>query len=310
MQIAPAGPGLAALRPDLSIIIPAVNGLEILLECLDALRRNAADDITLELVVVERCGEPVRRALATCAPDVLILPVPPETAIPQMRAIGFQHAHGAAIAVIEDHILVPQDWARQILRALATGAFVVGGSVYNAATTTTVDRAAFICEYSHLLSPRAGRDVDRLAGNNVAYRRELVERYAALLGAGPWEDCFHDALRRDGIALMCAPEIAVGHKMHYRMREYVSQRYLYSRALAGGTSTRLTVLQRGAGVVRSALLPPVLFARIIGRAWTSNRYRRELLQSLPFLAVFVCAWAAGEAVGYAAGPGNALARVR
>jgi glycosyltransferase involved in cell wall biosynthesis len=310
MQIASAGPGLAAPRPDLSIIIPAVNGLDILLECLDALRRNVADDITLELVVVDRCGEPVRLTLAARAPDVVVLPVPPETTIPQMRAVGFQHARGEAIAVIEDHILVPHDWARQILRALATGAFVVGGSVYNAATATTVDWAAFICEYSHLLSPKAGRDVDRLTGNNVAYRREVVERYSALLGAGQWEDYFHDALRRDGIALMCAPEIAVGHKMHYRMTDYVSQRYLYSRALTGSTSTRLTLLQRAVGLVRSALLPPVLFARIVGRVWTSNRYRRELLQSLPLLAVFVCAWAAGEAVGYAAGPGNALARVR
>ena len=298
------------MTPDLSIIIPAVNGLEILIECLAALRRNAADDLTLEILVIERCGEEVRRALASRAPDVLVLPVPPQTTIPEMRAIGFQQARGAAIAVIEDHILVPPDWARQIQRALATGAAVVGGSVYNAATTTTVDWAAFLCEYSHLLSPKAGRDVERLTGNNVAYRRELVERYLALLGAGEWEDYVHDALRRDGIALMCAPEIAVGHKMHYRMKDYLSQRYLYSRAFAGGAAARLTVFQRALGLVRSAVLPPVLFARVIGRVWASQRYRRELLKSLPLLAVFVCAWAAGEAVGYATGPGDALARVR
>lgn len=301
---------MLAAAPDLSIIMPAVNGLEILIECLAALRRNAADDLTLEILVIERCGEHVRRALAAHAPDVLVFPVPPQTTIPEMRAIGFRHARGAAIAVIEDHILVPPDWARQIQRALATGSSVVGGSVYNAATTTTVDWAAFICEYSHLISPRAGRDVERLTGNNVAYRRELVDRYSTLLGSGQWEDAVHDALRRDGIALMCAPEIAVGHKMHYRMTEYIAQRYWYSRALAGGASARLTLLQRSVGLVRSAVLPPVLFARIIGRVWASNRYRRELLQSLPLLAVFVCAWAAGEAVGYAAGPGDALARVR
>ena len=76
----------------------------------------------------------MRRALATRTPEVLVLPVPPQTTIPQMRALGFQHASGAAVAVIEDHILVPPDWARQILGGLASGAAVVGGSVYNAAT--------------------------------------------------------------------------------------------------------------------------------------------------------------------------------
>jgi glycosyltransferase involved in cell wall biosynthesis len=297
------------MTPDLSVIIPAVNGLEILLECLAALRRNAADGTLLEIVVVERCGEEVRRGLATHAPEVSVIPVSAQTTIPEMRAIGFQHARGAAIAVIEDHILVAPDWAKQILRALDTGAAVVGGSVYNAATATTVDWAAFFCEYSHLLSPKAGRDVERLTGNNVTYRRELIERYSAVLAAGQWEDYFHDALRRDGIALVCVPEIAVGHKMHYRMKDYVSQRYLYSRSFAGGASTRSTWLQRGLGVVRSAVLPPVLLARIVGRALGSS-HRRELLKSLPLLTVFVCAWAAGEAVGYAAGPGNSLARVR
>jgi hypothetical protein len=113
-----------------------------------------------------------------------------------------------------------------------------------------------------------------------------------------------------GCSARIAPEIAVGHKMHYRMKEYPSRRYLYSRAFAGGASARLTLLQRTLGLIRSAALPPVLFARVTGRVWASRRYRRELLKSLPLLAVFVCACAAGEAVGYAAGPGNALARVR
>jgi len=298
------------LTPDLSVVIPSVNGSEILVECLEALHRNASNGVSLEVLVVERCGEHVRQVVADRFPDVTVLATSDGTSIPDMRALGVQHATGRAIAMIEDHILVPADWASRIQASLATGAAVVGGSVYNAATDTIVDWAAFFCEYSHLLMPRAGADVDRLSGNNVVYTRELGVRYSTLLREGRWEDHFHDELKRDGIKLMCAPEIAVGHKMHYRMKEYLSQRFLYSRAWSGVASLRLTTAQRMAGMAKSVVLPPVLFARIVGRVWATRRHRRELLESLPLLAVFVCAWAAGEGVGYATGPGNSLARVR
>ena len=298
------------MTPDLSIVIASVNGLEILLECLTALRRTASSAVALEILVVDRCGTEVRQTLASRMPDVLVLPVEPGTSIPEMRAIGFEHARGSAIAVIDDHILVPPDWATQVQRALASGASVVGGSIHNAATDTAVDWAAFFCEYSHLIAPEAGRDVARLTGNNVTYVRALRESYSAAARKGQWEDAFHDALRRDGIRLMCAPEIAVGHKMHQRMQDYISQRYWYSRARTGGASGQLTLSQRALGVARSFVLPPVLFARIVGRVLRSRRHRRELMTSLPLVALFVCVWAAGEAVGYATGPGHSLAKIR
>jgi hypothetical protein len=43
----------------------------------------------------------------------------------------------------------------------------------------------------------------------------------------------HDAMRADGVKLICDPNIVVGHKMHYRFVDYLSQRYLYARSYAG-----------------------------------------------------------------------------
>ena len=57
-------------------------------------------------------------------------------------------------------------------------------------------------------------------------------------------------------------------------------------------------------------LAPVLLLRIVCRVLARRCYQAELVRSLPLLVLFVGAWAAGEAVGYAAGPGDALARVR
>lgn len=303
-------PTAAARRPELSVIVPSVNGAGILLECLEALRVAAARGTAIEVLVVERCGDAVRRQLAEHAPEAVVLPVAPRTTIPQMRALGFRRAQADAVAVIEDHVLVPPEWARQLLDALAEGADVVGGSVQNAATTTTSDWAAFLCEYSQMLAPAAGADVESLAGNNVVYRRALVERHAGLLDEGRWEDHFHAALRRAGVTLTCRPQISVGHKMHLRPSEYLAQRFLFARAWAGMKGEGMSLVRRALFAVGSCALPPLLYARIVTRVLAARRCRAELARSLPLLALFVCAWAAGEAVGFAAGPGDALERVR
>src|SRR5262245_9187437 len=70
-----------------------------------------------------------------------------------MRAMAFAQARADSVAVIEDHVIVPDGWAAHLLAAQARGEEVVGGSVENAATARLVDWAAFLCEYSQLLPP-------------------------------------------------------------------------------------------------------------------------------------------------------------
>jgi glycosyltransferase involved in cell wall biosynthesis len=295
--------------PDLSVVIPSVNGLGMLVECLDALQA-AEGGAWLEVLVVDRCGDAVRREVHRRFPEAVVIPTAPDATIPAMRAIGFRHARAAAVAVIEDHVLVPAGWAGQMLDALAAGSDVVGGSVVNAATGRIVDWAAFLCEYSQVLPPGPAGRIEILAGNNVVYRRAVLERYAAAIDEGRWEDHLHQAMRRDGVRIRCHPEIVVDHKRHYTVSEYLAQRYLYARAYAGLRSVQMTTARRAAAGVSRLALPPVLLSRIVSRALAAGCPRAALAGSLLLLPLFVCAWAAGEVVGYAAGPGNALSRVR
>src|SRR5512145_2594109 len=212
------------IRPDLSVVIPSVNGFADLHDCLTALQRQTGD-VGLELLVIERCGETVRAQVRKAFPTVRILEVDPDVTIPEMRARAFDEARAPAVAVIEDHVIVPPDWARRLLTALGAGDRVIGGAVENAATETVLDWAAFLCEYSHCLPPLPSGPVDWLTGNNVAYSKALLDRYRAVVREGRWENHLHDALRRDGVPLVCHPEIIVGHKKHYTLGEYLSQRY-------------------------------------------------------------------------------------
>jgi hypothetical protein len=296
-------------RPTLSVVVPFVNGLDDLRGCLaalDAERRRHA----LEVIVVERHGPETGAAVAAEFPWVRVLSAEPGTPIPRLRALAFGAARAPSVAVIEDHVLVPDGWVDQLLAARARGERVVGGSVRNAATDRLVDWAAFLCEYSRYLPPLPSGSVASLPGNNTVYDRDLLARYGAVVAEGGWEDRLHEAMRRDGVDLWARPEIVVGHKMHYTIWLYTSQRYLYSRAFAGARVAGAPFARRLAMGLAALGLPPILFWRIGSTIWRKRLHRRELARSLPLLVWFVVAWGAGEVVGYWFGSGDAFGRVR
>jgi hypothetical protein len=293
----------------LAVIVPAVNTLGDLLGCLAALKRERAS-VELEVLVVNRLGDASNAAIRMEAPWVRILPVAAGTAIPQMRALAFREAKSDAIAVIEDHVIVPEGWAKRLLAGLAAGHPVVGGAVENAATETLLDWAAFLCEYSHCLPPLPEGAAEWLTGNNIAYQRAAVGKHLGLLDAGKWENALHDALRADGVALWCDPGLIIGHKKHYTFAEYFSQRYLYARSYAGARVAGASAAKRLAMGAAAFALPPLLFARTVQRILAKGRHTGKLWPSLPLIALFVLAWGGGEVVGYWLGAGTSLAKVK
>jgi hypothetical protein len=294
--------------PVLSVVVPSVNGWRDLRGCLAALDRERAD-LALEVLVPERCGQMVRNAVLECYPWVRLLPVPAGKSIPQMRALAFANARAPTVAVIEDHVLVPAGWARQMAMARTNGIRVVGGGIVNAATEHTVDWAAFLCEYSHMIAPQTPGPAEWLTGNNIAYERALLEEYRNIAEAGGWEDVLHEAFRRGGILLWCRPDIVAYHQKHYTIAEYTSQRFLYARAYAGARVRKMSLGRRlGYGLLALAL-PPLLYARIVARTWRTGAHRAELARSLPLLVLFVAAWGLGEAAGGWLGEGDALGKV-
>ncbi len=293
---------------DLSVIVPSVNSYRDLDGCLQALRAMA--DVTTEIIVVDRLGYHVCEYLRREYPEIIVLPVPGDTTIPAMRMIGIERASAPFVGVIEDHVLVPPDWGRRMLDELAAGQDVVAGSIENAATDTLVDWGAFLCEYSGSLPPLPEGPAEGVPGNNVVYRKEVLDRYKDVLAECKWENNLHDAMRRDGIILMMRPQIMVGHKMHYSFRLYMEQRFLYSRSYAGARVAGQPMSKKLYFAAAACALPPVLLYRTVQRIVSKKKHVGLLMKSMPLQGAFVCSWALGEAVGGLLGPGNALSKVR
>ncbi|MGH7592246.1 MAG: hypothetical protein ACRELE_00090, partial [Gemmatimonadales bacterium] len=266
-------------------------------------------DVALEVLVPERCGPGVRTRLSERFPWVTVLPVPSTTAIPDMRALAFDVAAAPSVSVIEDHVIVPRGWAHDLLLARETGQ-VIGGAVRNAATERLVDWAAFLCEYSQLLPPLPPGPSRWLTGNNTVYDRALLHEHRAATHAGRWESHLHNVLRDAGVELVCRPEIVVGHRKHYTVGEYLTQRYLYARSHAGAWGSGGHPLRRMLFGFAAFALPPLLFWRTVSRALSKRVPRLLVCRTVPLIALFVCAWGAGEVAGYWFGAGDSLSRVR
>ena len=292
---------------DLSVVVPSVNGWGDLDGCLAALAVQRGD-VVLEVLVPERCGESVRELAIAKYPWVTIFPVSRETNIPQMRAMAFDRASAASVAVIEDHVIVPPGWAAALLQARTTSE-IVGGGVQNVATDRLVDWAAYLCEYSHMLPPLPSGESDWITGNNTVYSRELLTRHCAVTHAGRWEGQLHEAVRGEGIPLIFRPDIMVGHKKHYTIREYFSQRYLYARSYAGARAIEGSLPRRLAFGLVAFALPPVLLWRTVSRCLRKEVDKSLVWRSLPLTVLFVCAWSAGDIVGAWFGAGDSLSQV-
>lgn len=293
----------------LTVVVPAVNEVSDVRKTLAALERER-ESFGLDVIVVSRLGAPVAQLVRSDFPWATLIEVTPDVTIPAMRAMAFERVTTPFVAVIEDHVAVPSGWAALMTsRARETGA-VVGGPIDNLATATLLDRAAFLCEYSHCMPPLEAGATSWLPGNNVVYPAAVARSYVDVLRRGSWENDMHDAIRANGGSLVMVPEGTVGHDKHYSLGEYLSQRYLYSRSFAGKRAQQSSFVKRMAYAAGSVVLPPVLLLRILSRVGARPAHRGTLLKSLPLISTFVVSWAAGEMVGYLAGPGDALSRVR
>jgi glycosyltransferase involved in cell wall biosynthesis len=293
-------------KKNLSVILPVVNPCSPIEECVESLRRSCPE---AEVIVANRCGRRKGILLKEKYPWVKLIEASPHMTIPQLRGLAFLLCSGDVIAVIEDHCIVEPGWARAVMDAHDQGYPVIGGSVENAACERLVDWAAFFCEYSQAMKPILEGEVDAVPGNNVSYKRWVLEKFYQQLEAGEWDFVLHEHMRAAGIPLYSVPSITVYHKMSGSLKWVLLQKFHFARSFAGRRFIKAKRLQRAAYGMGALLLPFLLLGRIFPCVWNKRKHRCELLLSLPFLNMLLLSWGAGEAVGYLFGAGSSPTKV-
>ena len=298
--------------PSLSIVIAATQPWPEVQECLDALHPQAA---ALEAEIVVAYGD--ARGLAedpSSYPQIRWLPVPGASPF-QLRAAGLAAATGDVVAVTEDHCRVAPDWCAQTLRAHRQypTAAVIGGAVENGATGRLIDWANFLISNGGLMRPIPVGARPWVGGQaNLSYKRwALPGNYPS---RGMVEAAYQRELRDRGETLILDDGLVVEHVQSLGVAGSCRIHYDDGRCSAGFQRAELSRREWLVQLVRGVALPFRVVhdtARLAVRiALRKPTHRLRALTTAPFVALLLCFHAAGELVGYVAGPGNSPARLR
>lgn len=293
----------------LSVIIPSVNGLPSIGDCLQALS-NQRGEVDTQVIVVDRCGNSTADYITSHFPEVKLVRVPKRLSIPEMRAIGFAEATGEFISFTEDHCIAPDDWFQKIIEAHhQSGYQAIGGAIENGSVARIRDWAAYLCEYSGLMLPIPAGEVEGIAGNNSSYARALLESVDESFTRDYWEFFLHEELRARGIKFLSVPEIVMAHTKEFDVGYFLAQRFHYSRSFAAMRRARVPAIRRMYYLLTTPALPFLLLWRIASQVVSKKRHYKELILSLPLLSLYGVSYACGEFVGYLCGPGQSLVKV-
>jgi glycosyltransferase involved in cell wall biosynthesis len=291
----------------LSVVIASRDNPEELAACLDALAPQVNDEV--EVLVVDASRNSSRQPVERTSGSVHILRAPVGCGLAQLRAAGLAHSAGTVVAFTDACCRVDAGWVERLRGQPWHTYAVVGGAVLPAPEPGLADWAAFLVEYGPYLPPRPAGEASQLPGNNVAFRRDALER-AGLVGAPEfWKAFALPRLAAQGACGWFDPDLVVHHYRSAPAREWATLRYLHGRCFGANRAAASRRRWRLARAAMSPLVPFVLTARLVRTVQSKPAGRRHLWRSLPVLLAFHIAWAWGELDGYLRGRGDACARL-
>lgn len=296
--------------PELSVVVAVTSGGLHVDQCLEALAAQR-DAPSLEIIVPidawlpevdaarwhERFPEVRLSPMATAGGSARGNAGPRHLRTDLRRAAGLAAASAPIVALTEDHARPAPDWCRNIVRAhAALPHAAIGGAIDNA-SPELLARAVHLCDFGRYQRPLPSGPADFVSDVNVSYKRSALEAVSAHWRDGYHEPAVHQALCARGGVLWLDPSIVVEQQRgRLELLPCLHERYAWARLYAGKRCDELSRGQRAARALLAPLLPAVLFARQLRGAWT--RRRRENACALPLVAILLCAWSIGEAVGY------------
>jgi len=222
-----------------------------------------------------------------------------------LRGLTMAQACGEIVAVTEDHCTATPGWCERILTAHRDHpeAAAIGGVVENGETSRLIDWANFLIVFGPFTAPieNGARQAISLQAN-ISYKRRVVPRVSSQLGM--MEFLFNRQLRAQGEILLADDQLVVSHNQTWGFWGTFAAHFHNGRSIAGFRLTHMSWAERILRLGGCAILPPYLLWVTIGPVIRKGRLLKPALASLPLAALVVTCHAAGEFVGYIAGPGR------
>ena len=288
---------------DVSVVIASRAGGTALLDTVAAFVDATAGGA--EIVVSECARDDCAARIRERWPAVRLVRLDEGSTIPQLRAAGIRSASSPIVALTSESCVPAPGWFAALRRAHESRPDAVGGAIENGSADRLIDWAVFFCEYGRYMTPLPPEPRTDLPGHNVSYSRGALAAIDDLISRGTWEPLWHWRLAGRGARLVRDGALVVVLRKRYTLSGFVRERFDYGRSFASQRVADASAARRALFTVGCLALPLVVLARILRDVLPRRRHLLQLLLALPYLAIFACVWAAGEALGYAAGASDA-----
>ena len=254
-----------------------------------------------EIIVAECASDDSAGRIRATWPGVQVIHLAPPQTVPRLRAAGLLASTSGIVAMTSAGCAPAPGWLAALRRAHAGRPDAVGGAIENGSATRLIDWAVFFCEYGRYMTPLPPEPRWDLPGHNVSYSRAALAAIDDLVARGTWEPLWHWRLAEKGARLVRDGSLLVVLDKRYTLAGFVRERFAYGRSFAAQRVEGASAARRALFAIGCVVLPIVIVARILRDVLPKRRHLRRLVRSVPYLVIFACVWAAGEAFGYAAG---------
>jgi len=225
------------------------------------------------------------------------------------NAAGVRAARAPVVVLAEDHCYPDADWAEALLEDHQGPWAVVGPQVRNANPATRTSQADFVIGYGPWSTLEAAGEASFLPGHNSSYERDLLlacgDQLELMLSG---ETILHWKLLERGHRLLLSRRAVVRHLNFSQPAVFRRAQFLNGRLFAAVRAVRWGMARRMAYVLGSPLIPWVRAWRL--RACLGGAGNESTpWGALPTLLLGLYIDAAGQALGYAAGSGEAVGKL-
>lgn len=286
--------------PEISVVMATANPSHSLCACLDSLR-NQERSAAAEIIICDASTDGSDEAIRTQYPDVRLLHFERPLTASQLLREGLRQACGQIIAVTDTYCRFPPDWLARLYKAHEADYPVIGGAVENGNPDGLLNWACFYADYVSFVLPARRAATPLLAGNHVSYKKWVIEHQLNSMGDGFFKVFFHWDLERLGVRFLFDPELVVHYTRRSAFRDFLRRYYRNGTFFALFRCKRISPANRFLRLLASPVLPLILLYHRARAVAGKKGHRVRFLLSVPLLAIFVTAWAAGEFMGYLSG---------
>jgi succinoglycan biosynthesis protein ExoA len=163
--------------PEVSVIVPCYNSARTIRRCLTALI-NQQTDIAFDIIVVDSSTDETPDIVAREFPAVRLIHMDRRTYAGIARNIGIRATCAPYCFMIDSDCIANSDVIeRAIRRHRETNYAAVGGSLRNGTPQSLSGLISYLIEFKEFMPETPERFEISIPTANLAYRREILERY-------------------------------------------------------------------------------------------------------------------------------------